>query len=250
MKKTTIIVGLFASTLCLTPSSHADTLQYSLNLRDNPVSTQASLLSPKPIGMVKMRNGVKLPAYQTYFTDGASDKEYETQQPKGLSLDDSLDAKLASQFVLYYFDQRWFLIPKDWHFVNASIGANASSVINFAPTQGNKGHFSAWTNNGGCYGCGLNTASYYSKQADKMNQEQYDAKAQYMDTSPKMQLVPLKRDWTASRTTLDGQNIDGIVYINMDDGIDVWTAQVSLPKSQAHLATPMLNWYLSKSKSK
>ncbi|MFB2587934.1 DUF4850 domain-containing protein [Acinetobacter sp. c1-l78] len=250
MKHSTIIAGLLVSTLCFTSPSQADTLQYSLNLRDNPLSTQTSLPSPKYIGMVTMRNGVKLPAYQTYFGAGWSDKDYETRAPESLTIDAELDAKLASQFVLYYFDQRWFLIPKDWHFVNASIGANASSVINFAPTQGNKGHFSAWTNNGGCYGCGLDAASYYSKQADQMNQREFDAKAQYMDTSPKMQLVALKKDWTAWRTTLGGQNIDGIVYINTDDGVYVWTAEVSLPKSQAHLATPMLNWYLPKSNRK
>lgn len=219
----------------------AQTLSLQLNVSAQTIAQGKSLPKPKLLGSAVLSNGVKLPAYQVHYQDGAGVPEMTRPS---LKIDKKLDPALSGQFVVYFFDDTWFLIPKNWRFVNAAIGANGSSVIYFAPPQGQNGHFAAWTNNGGCYGCGVEAASRYFKEADRLNQQEFDAKAQYLDISPAVTINTIRPHTQAWRATIGGQNIDGVAYFNLQEDAYTKTVQVSLPKAQNKLATPILNWHL------
>lgn len=226
-------------------ASHAETHQFRLNLDPETIEIGKSLPKPKTIGQLKLANGVSLPAYQVYFTAGYSDKDYETTNPDTLTLAKSLDKKWQNELVAYSFDGHWILIPKNWQFVHAGVGANGSRAIAFAPPTGQNGHFTYWTNSGGCYGCALWEASLFFKQADTLSQKEYETEPHYHDSQPSFTSTQIRPHTQAYRTTIDGQNIDGLAYFNTDDD-STYTelVEVSLPKHQAHLATPMLNWWL------
>lgn len=219
----------------------ANTLKLELNLPTSVIQDGKDLPKPKSLGMAVLANGVKLPAYQVYYHDGTGD-EPDMSTPS-LQLTKKLEPALSRQLALYYFDQRWFLLPKDWRFVSATLGANGSSVIYFAPPQ-NDGHFKAWTNNGGCYGCGINTASYFFKEADRLNQREFDAPPQYQKISPAVNISTIRPHTQAWRATIGRQNIDGVVYFDLQSEAYTSAVQVSLPKAQSKLATPILNWHL------
>lgn len=239
---TFIHTALLSGVLCagFAMPAVADTLRLKLNLSAETIQNGKSLQRPKSLGMATLVNGVKLPAYQVYYQDGIG--EPDMSRPS-LKIDKKLDSALAGQFAVYFFAGEWFLIPKNWHFVYAGLGANGSSVIYFAPPKGQNGHFSAWTN-GACYGCGLDAASYYFQEADKLNQQEYDAKPQYLSISPKVTMNTIRPHTKAWRATINGQNIDGVAYFNLQEEAFTKMVQVSLTKTQNKLATPILNWHL------
>ncbi|MDO4222596.1 MAG: DUF4850 domain-containing protein [Acinetobacter sp.] len=244
MKKL-FIIGFLSTILSISYTSKAETWPLSLNGSEEFPDT--SLKEPKFLGNATLSNGVKLPAYYVYFSSGIdmTEKErYQHYKPQTLHISKKLDTALANNFAVYYFAHEWFLIPKDWRFMSAGIGANASATIHFAPPIGKKGYFSAWTNNGGCYSCGLNMASYFFKEADRLNQIEYNASSQYLKTIPKVKMVKIRPYTQAWRATIQGQNIDGIAYFNPSEDNLVRVAEVSLPKGQEKLATSILNWQL------
>ena len=229
----------------LTVAVAAKELRFTVNVPASITQAGKTLPKPKLLGKATLTNGVQLPAYQVFFSSGGSDEPYETVAPDSLNIDKKLDKTLSHQFVVYFFDDVWFLIPKNWHFVYAATGANGDSLIYFAPPKGQNGHFSAWSNNGGCYGCALSAASYYFKEADDLNQQNYDASPQYHKTIPPIKSVAIRPHVQAWRTTVNGQVIDGVAYFTEQNEADARVVQVSLPKAQNKLATPILNWDLA-----
>lgn len=230
--------------MILAMQSHAETHQFNLNLPPETIEAGKKLPTPKSVGKLQFSNG-SIPAYQVYFTAGYSDKDYETTTAENFKIPKALDKKLQKELVAYSFDGRWILIPKNWHFVEAGVGANGSRAIAFAPPTGQTGHFTYWTNSGGCVGCALDSASLFFKEADKLNQQQYDSKPHYHDSYPTLTSTQIRPYTQAYRTTINGQNIDGLAYFNHDyDSTYTELVEVSLPKNQTHLATPMLNWWL------
>lgn len=231
---------LLAGVMCVSVGVSAKTLQLNVNLDKQAFIDGQTLAAPKSLGMATLKNGVKLPAYDVPFHQGLDDAPAVAWS---LSLDKSLDPALSKQFVVYFFEGETYLLPKDWQFVNAAVGADGSSVITFAPPQGQNGHFSAWSN-GGCYGCGVGVASYFFKEADELNQEDYGAESQYLDINPKVQMTHVNPNTQAWQTVVNRQRIEGIVYFNLQEDAYTKTVQVSLPHAQSKLATPILNWHL------
>lgn len=239
------IIGLLLMLVCIAPLGYAETLYYTLHIDKNEQIYGESLPKPKYLGFATLKGGVKIPAYQVFYFSASNGDEPMTESPEDLQINAKLDKKLASQFAVYYAWGGWFLIPKDWVFVDARTGGTRMRIT-FSPAKG-KGYFSFWNNfGGGCPSCSLDVASRYFKQADVLNQKKYGAESQYLDTFPKVHVVDFNKNLKAWRTTINGQNIDGIttMYIDDYDNIDVMNVEVSLPKSQAHLATPILNWYI------
>lgn len=230
-------------TLATIVNTHAETHQFSLNLSSDTLQAGEKLPTPKTIGKLQFSNG-SIPAYQVYFTAGYSDKDYETTVPKNFKINKPLDKKLQTELVAYSFDGRWMLIPKNWRFVEAGVGADGSRAIAFAPPTGQNGHFTYWTNSGGCVGCALDSASLFFKEADKLNQQEFERKPHYRDSKPTFTATQIRPYTQAYRTTINGQNIDGLAYFNNAQDTYVELVEVSLPKSQVHLATPILNWWI------
>ena len=241
MTNTTIKAMLLVVTMCLGFDVSARTLQLNLNLDKEAFIDGQALPKPKALGVATLKNGVKLPAYEVSFHQGLDDA---SAVALSLTLNKSLDPVLSKKFAVYFFNGESFLLPNDWRFVNAAVGVNGSSIIVFAPPRGQNGHFSAWSNNGGCYGCGINAASYYFKEADRLNQEDYGADNQYLNVSPAIRLTDIRPNIKAWQTTIKGQRIDGVVYFDLQNDAYTKTVQVSLPATQGKLATPILNWHL------
>ncbi|MFW2178018.1 MULTISPECIES: DUF4850 domain-containing protein [unclassified Moraxella] len=239
IKKTMFAIALSLFVI----TSHAETHQFSLNLHKETIEMGKKLPKPKSLGQLKLVNG-SIPAYQVYFVDGISDKDYETIAPQALEVDKSLDKNLQNQLVAYSFDGRWIVLPKNWQFIQAGVGADGSRAIAFAPPTGQNGHFTYWTNNGSCYGCGLWGASLFFKEADKLAQKEYDSQPHFRDSKPAFTSTQIRPHTQAYRTTINGQNIDGLAYFNNDGDVYTELVEVSLPKNQSHLATPILNWWI------
>lgn len=215
-----------------------------MSIKPTSVDMEQKLPSTDYLGVAKLANAVQLPAYQASYSAGWSDKQYEIASPNSLKVTANVDPKLSDELALYYVADLWVLIPKNWQLTNAAEGANGSYYISFAPPNGQKGHF-IFESSGACYGCGVNMASQFFKTADKLNQADYGAKTRYRGDLNMVNIRPHTKAW---RATIDGQNIDGLAFWNADDIRVAQNVQVSLPKSQAHLATPILNWWLSASK--
>lgn len=93
-------------------------------------------------------------------------------------------------------------------------------------------------------GCAFANASLFFKEADTLNQKEYDSERHFHDSRPAFTSTQIRPHTQAWRTTVNGQNIDGLAYFNNDGDVYTELVEVSLPKEQAHLATPILNWWI------
>ena len=225
-------------------SSYAETRRFTLT----PEYTKTTNYQTKSIGMAALDKQIKLPAYVVYQEDPVGEHvgTLIKNHPTSMTIKHTLDKKYANELAMYYFSaaDRWIMIPKNWRLVTANVGANGSESITFLPPQGQKGYFQFWTNNGGCVGCGVNVASLFFKDADQLAQEDYESESSYHNSVPQIKSVQIRPHTQAWRTTVNGQNIDGVAYFNPEAEYYTYTVEISLPKSQNHLATPVLNWFL------
>lgn len=235
--KLIVALGLTLSTV------YAEERTFSLTLPGDILAEADKLPAPKFLGVATLSDGGEMPAYAVYSESGMlAPDEFALQTPDSLNVGRNIKAKYRDELVLYYFDGRWFAIPKNWQLVRAAIGANATSTISFAPPTGQSGYFTFHTNNGGCAMCGQGLASTFIKQAD-IDWVDGGMESNYHKTNPKIQSVELRPYTQGWRTTINGQNIDGLTYYNPDDYY-AYSVEVSLPPAQKALATPILNLFL------
>ena len=192
-----------------------------------------------------INNRTRLPAFRLSLPSGAEDG-MRRFDPDSLTLNNRPSPKHADQLAAFYHAYGWLLVPKGWQAVQGGVGANGSESLLFRPPSG-PGYLSFY-HTSACVGCAQSTAAVFFPEARK------DAQANeflsYTGTRTPLHTSRIRPHMMAYRTTVDGQQIDGVAYYNAAEDLPFFKVEVSLPANQRHLASPILNWFVPPKTSK
>ncbi|PNS07872.1 DUF4850 domain-containing protein [Solilutibacter silvestris] len=196
-----------------------------------------------PIGELVVNGALHLPAYAITVVDGIDG--WTTAKPESMKVDGAkLTATQAARLAAYATPSGWMLVPRDWKLLKGGVGADGSTAISFVPSSGN-GHLDFYDASA-CRGCAETPASLFFPEARA--DAQRDEYPVYERSATPLKLTRHGKHRMLYRTVVDGQPIDGIAYYDSASDLPYRNHEVSLPAAQRDLATPMLNWYVPRSK--
>lgn len=190
-----------------------------------------------------------LPAYQINVSSGGNTETgWEELVPNSWEITTPISPALYQsrhELAAYFFTYGWFIAPKNWQLARASIGGNGSSAISLIPKDGTQGHISFFST-ANCSGCAMsNSTVFFPQYTQQAKENEFYV---YTSTSAPVKTIPIRRHTVAYQTKdhETKQRIDGLTYFN-PNAVDNFyhNIEVSLTKHQQHLATPLLNWWLT-----
>jgi hypothetical protein len=235
-----ILLTLLSTIILIFPVTGAigaEVYKFSLT---NPPDKAANQPKVKAIGDLVINETIRIPAYQLTERDGIHESGWNTATPDTLKIQGSFNPKFAAQLAAYFHANGWILVPRSWKVTKGTLGADGSSVVNFAPPMG-EGHLTYWSA-GACMGCALSTASIFfpeARQSAKQNEFLF-----YNGTNVPMNIVRIRPKIMAYRAVVSGQPIDGLAFYDGEADFQFFQVEVSLPAAERDLATPILNWFL------
>jgi hypothetical protein len=241
LKKHIFSILLFAAMLVfpVTGVIGAEVYKFSIG---NPPDEAVNQPKVKAIGDLVINGAVRIPAYQLTVQDGIEESGWSAATPDTLKIQGSLSPKFAGQLAAYFHADGWILAPRGWKVTMGARGADASVVLNFAPPTG-QGHLTYWSA-GACAGCALSTASVFFPEARRRAKQ--DDFLFYNGTNVPMKIVRIRPKMVAYRAVVSNQPIDGLAFYDAALDLPFFQVEVSLPAAQRNLATPILNWFLSR----
>lgn len=197
------------------------------------------------LGEVSFANDVRVPFYGVTALNPADEgllKDFKSCTAKSCHFDFKLDTHQAKQLKLVALPEIGaVLIPKDWHDVEASAGANGTgSALLMSPNQ--KQAIELYDSSL-CVGCGMPYATLYFPNLLKQSIEnEYGG---YKDPQKLVKVVHPSKQVAFFSYQIPQLNYrtHGVAkYIDEGD-FNFRVIKVTLDQSQQHLAGPILNFY-------
>lgn len=197
------------------------------------------------LGEVSFANDVRVPFYGVTALNPADEgllKDFKSCTAKSCHFDFKLDTHQAKQLKLVALPEIGaVLVPKDWHDVEASAGANGTgSALLMSPNQ--KQAIELYDSSF-CVGCGMPNATLYFPNLLKESIE--NEFGGYKDPQKLVTVVHPSKQVAFFSYQIPNLNnkTHGVAKYHDEDTFNFREIIVTLDKSQQHLVGPILNFY-------
>ncbi|MCH7295894.1 DUF4850 domain-containing protein [Acinetobacter higginsii] len=197
------------------------------------------------LGEVSFANDVRVPFYGVTALNPADEgllKDFKSCTAKSCHFDFKLDTHQAKQLKLVALPEIGaVLVPKDWHDVEASAGANGTgSALLMSPNQ--KQAIELYDSSF-CVGCGMPNATLYFPNL--LNESIENEFGGYKDPQKLVNIVHPSKQVAFFSYQIPNLNnkTHGVAKYHDEDTFNFREIIVTLDKSQQHLVGPILNFY-------
>lgn len=204
--------------------------------------------TPKSVrsGDVVLVGGLKVPVYSLTMVSGGQDG-LETFAPKTRNLSVKINPELANQLEAYAYPMGIILVPKNWSARSASVGADGSVYMIFAPDTSGQTYLS-FSHAGACVGCAYMAGSLYFEEARNLAKKLGFPFYQESEIVRTVKLNQTENGYSIKIT--EGNPVDGLVSFDIADDYHFFDVQISAPADQHAMATAILNQFILPNKDK
>lgn len=235
-----LYTGLIAlSSLLCAPALQAEVYRFGVDVASSASTSDLPVV--RSLGEAKI-NQTAVPLYGLTMASPVDDAQLNDGILPTKAFQAAMTPEQAEQLALYAHSYGWLPVPRAWVLRQGAVGANGSESLLFAPRQGSG--YLKFDHTSACVGCAQSRAALFFPEAKK------DAVANeflfYTATDVPISTVRLRPHLMAYQAQKQGMRIDGVAFYDARSDLPFWQVEISLPPAQQQLATPILNWFVSK----